>query len=119
MKNQITNTKSLSMKIWNKLKTSRWGTILPCAILIALFIAPSAFAAAPTTGSDAGWTSIINFIRPWVGRLGGLVMVIGAIMFGLGWQRDDAEGKTRGIQTFVGGAIVTAAGAAWTTFVPA
>jgi hypothetical protein len=37
-------------------------------------------------------------------------------MFGLGWQRDDADGKTRGIQVAIGGAIVFAVGFMTETF---
>ncbi len=63
--------------------------------------------------SDAGtdaWTNVMNFIIPWIGRLGGAVMLIGGIMFGLAFKNDDADGKTRGIQTLIAGAIVVAVG---------
>ena len=43
-------------------------------------------------------------------------MLIGGIMFGLGFKNDDADSKTRGVQTLVAGAIVIAVGAGYTTF---
>ena len=38
-------------------------------------------------------------------------MLVGGVMFALGWQREDAEGKTRGLQTLMAGAMVMALGA--------
>ena len=47
-------------------------------------------------------------MKTWVTRLGGVVMFVGGIMFGLGWKSDDAEQKSRGVSTIIGGAIVIA-----------
>jgi hypothetical protein len=60
--------------------------------------------------ADDMWGTVTGFISEWIPRLGGAIVVIGLIMFGLGWQREDAEGKTRGIQVAIGGAIVAAVG---------
>jgi len=73
----------------------------------------------PAAGDDAvaRWNAVIGFLVPWIGRLGGVVMLLGGIMFGLGFKNDDADGKTRGLQTLVAGAIVIAVGSGYTTFV--
>jgi len=65
---------------------------------------------------DALWTTISGLIETWVTRLGAVVMFIGGVMFGLGWKNDDAEQKSRGIQTLIAGAIVAAVAALTTTF---
>jgi len=61
------------------------------------------------TGADAMWTQIQTLIGTWVTRLGGVVIFIGLIMFGLGWKNEDADARARGVQTIIAGAIVTAA----------
>ena len=68
------------------------------------------------SGADGLWTTISGLVQTWVTRLGGVVMFIGAIMFGLGWKSDDAEQKSRGVSTIIAGAIVTAAAALTGTF---
>lgn len=59
-------------------------------------------------GAEQMWTTMTNLISKWVLRLGGVVVFVGGIMFALGWKSDDAEQKTRGIQTMVAGAMVAA-----------
>lgn len=43
--------------------------------------------------------------------LGSLVAVVGGIQTGVGFKDDNADGKTRGFQTLIGGAIIAAVGA--------
>lgn len=54
------------------------------------------------------WETMTDLISKWVLRLGGVVVFVGAIMFALGWKSDDADQKTRGVQTMVAGAMVAA-----------
>lgn len=58
--------------------------------------------------ADVMWASLTGLIEEWVTRLGGVVMFIGGVMFGLGWKSDDAEQKSRGISTIIAGGIVVA-----------
>lgn len=60
--------------------------------------------------AEQKWNTVINFIVPWITRLGGGVILIGAVEFGLAFKNDDAEGKTKGMRTIIAGAIVTAVG---------
>lgn len=62
------------------------------------------------------WDSIVNFILPWITRLGGVVILIGAVEFGLAFKDQDAEGKTRGMRTAIAGLIVTAVSASSSIF---
>lgn len=78
---------------------------LACVMIVVVMMCGTAFAA------DALWHTIANLIQTWVTRLGGVVMFVGGIMFGLGWKSDDAEQKSRGISTLIAGAIVIAVAA--------
>lgn len=60
------------------------------------------------SGADGLWNTVTNLIQTWVTRLGGVVMFVGGVMFGLGWKSDDAEQKSRGVSTLIAGAIVVA-----------
>jgi len=66
--------------------------------------------------ADELWTTVSDLIGTWVLRLGGVVMFVGGVMFGLGWKNDDAEQKSRGVQTMIAGAIVAALAAMVDTF---
>lgn len=63
-----------------------------------------------TPTAEDKWDTVIGFILPWITRLGGVVILIGAIEFGLAFKNDDAEGKTKGMRTIIAGCIVTAVG---------
>jgi len=73
-------------------------------------------AGASTIDANNAFTAVMDFLVPWIQKLGGVVMLIGGIMFGLGFKNDDADSKTRGVQTLVAGAIVIAVGAGYQTF---
>ena len=80
------------------------------AMMITVMMCGMAFAA------DALWNTISGLIQTWVTRLGGVVMFVGGVMFGLGWKSDDAEQKSRGISTIIAGAIVIAGAGLTGTF---
>lgn len=83
---------------------------IACVMMIAVMMCGTALAA------DALWNTIAGLIQTWVTRLGGVVMFVGGIMFGLGWKSDDAEQKSRGISTIIAGAIVVAVAGLTGTF---
>lgn len=95
--------KSVFMSIGQTM--NRKAAILAAVLLVAVAMSGTVFAA------DALWSTIANLIQTWVTRLGGVVMFVGGIMFGLGWKSDDAEQKSRGISTIIAGAIVIAVAA--------
>jgi hypothetical protein len=82
---------------------------IPMIALVALavfVVLPDTVFAATT--ADIMWDSMVVMIKTWVGRLGGVVMFVGGVMFGLGWKNDDAEQKSRGVSTLIAGVIVIA-----------
>ena len=94
---------SLKKKVYDFLKKNN--------MKIILFADPGKSSGGGTTtasGADGLWNTISTLIQTWVTRLGGVVMFVGGVMFGLGWKSDDAEQKSRGVSTLIAGAIVVA-----------
>lgn len=52
--------------------------------------------------------AFITFICDWLMKIGGIVAMIGGVLFALGWQREDAEGKSRGLMTMMAGFMLVA-----------
>lgn len=88
--------KSLSKKVVSTFN------IVFCSFILST---NSVHAAGSNTSSIDGF---ITFICDWLLKIGGVVALIGAVMFALGWQRDDAEGKSRGLMTMMAGFMVVA-----------
>lgn len=100
----------------------KYSTIIACFMVLLVMASGTVFATGGGTGgttaggADTMWVLITNLIKTWVTRLGGVVMFIGGVMFGMGWKSDDAEQKSRGVSTIVAGAIVVAVAAITGTF---
>lgn len=108
---EMRNTMSGKAQSFGMMLNKNASRITVC-MLVAAMMCSTVFA----SGADGLWTTISGLVQTWVTRLGGVVMFIGAIMFGLGWKSDDAEQKSRGVSTIIAGAIVTAAAALTGTF---
>ena len=78
------------------------------AVMMAASMIGRVALAAPDGGADAMWATIVDIVTKWIFRLGGVVVFIGLIMFALGWKSEDAEQKTRGMQTVIAGVMVAA-----------
>ncbi|MDE7295516.1 MAG: hypothetical protein K2N72_13920 [Oscillospiraceae bacterium] len=92
-----------------KLMTTRAGK--------AMLVVPAAMSACTVTASAEDATAqgmidgIMGILGPGIIGLGTLVAVVGGIQTGVGFKDDNADGKTRGFQTLIGGAIIAAVGA--------
>lgn len=91
---------------------NRHAAVITCLLMIGIMAHGMVYA----DDSETLWTTIAEQIQTWVTRLGGVVMFVGGITFGLGWKSDDAEQKSRGIQTMIAGGIVIAVAALSGTF---
>lgn len=89
--------------------------MLRFSLLLSSMLSPIAVSSA-SGGADTQWQNFIDFIVPWITRLGGVVFLIGAVEFGLAFKNDDAEGKTKGVRTVIAGCIVIAVGLSSGTF---
>lgn len=95
------NNLAVKIKNLNKKVVSTFNIILSSFILSTTQV----HAAGSNTSSIDGF---ISFICDWLLKIGGVVALIGAVMFALGWQREDAEGKSRGLMTMMAGFMVVA-----------
>lgn len=83
----------------------------------AALVLPMAVSACTITASAEGADAqgmidaIMAVLGPGVIALGSIVAVVGGIQTGVGFKDDNADGKTRGFQTLIGGAIIAAVGA--------
>lgn len=96
--------KNTISKVTRKVYDMKWK--LMALVTPLLLTAGTAYA----TTADDKWNAVIGFLLPWISRLGGVVILIGAIEFGLAFKNDDAEGKTKGLRTVIAGCIVLAVG---------
>lgn len=89
--------------------------VLAVTTLYAMSIITTVYAFADGTGGTGAdvnpeetFNKVITFFANWIGRIGLVVAFVGGVMFGLAFKSDDAEGKTRGLQTLAAGFIVFA-----------
>lgn len=96
-------------KVTNWIKAK--ATEIKSKTIRAALLAYATFAPVNVVGAaEDKWNAVIDFLLPWIQRLGGVVILIGAIEFGLAFKSDDAEGKTKGLRTVIAGCIVFAVG---------
>lgn len=91
------------LKIKNNVKQKL--TILSGSILSTFILLNNRVLAASNTSSI---DSFINFACDWLTKIGGVIALVGGVMFALGWQREDAEGKSRGLMTLMAGFMLVA-----------
>lgn len=91
-----------------KVLTKKWGKYL---LVLPVVISLCTLTVSAETDPDTFINKIIELLKTWIPRLGGLVIVVGGIQLGLGFKDDNQDGKTRGMQCMIGGAIVAAIGA--------
>lgn len=73
-------------------------------------------AAAGTVDATNAFNKVMEILVPWIQKLGGVVMFVGGIMFALGTKNDDADSKTRGVNTLIAGAMVIGVATAYPVF---
>lgn len=97
--------------------TNATGRAMNTRLGRAALVVPMAISACTITASAEGADAqgmidaIMGVLGPGVIALGSLVAVVGGIQTGVGFKDDNADGKTRGFQTLIGGAIIAAVGA--------
>jgi len=100
-----------------KQRYSKFAAMIIVMAFTTFFLSANVFASGAGVDANNAFNGVMQFLVPWIQKLGGVVMLIGGIMFGLGFKNDDADSKTRGVQTLVAGAIVIAVGAGYQTFI--
>ncbi len=72
--------------------------------------------AASGGSADSSFTTVINFFVKWIGRIGGVVAFVGAVMFALAIKNNDAEAKQSALLTMIAGFVAAAVAAASSMF---
>ena len=85
------------------------GIIVVC-LMVCVLLCGTVFA------TDTLWTTLSGVLEKWIKRLGGVVMLVGGIMFGTGWMSDDPSRRTTGLNVMVSGGIIIAVAALTSTF---
>ena len=98
---------------FGKLMSKKIGRTVFTGIIFAPMM--GAYVAADAGNGSGGLDTsmiktILGYVEDGVKIIGGVVIAVGAVQFGISWKDDDSSGKTRGLQTMVGGAIVEAVG---------
>lgn len=101
--------KKISSKMFSRLCGLATG-----ASIIALNITPMY---AAQVGTDKLEGFINDFIVPWLTLIGGVVALVGGVMFALSWQREDAEGKSKGLMTIMAGFMIVGISQATNIFI--
>lgn len=51
---------------------------------------------------------VTDFIQPWMIGIGSVIAIVGGVQFALGFQREDPEGKSKGLMTVMAGCMLGA-----------
>lgn len=112
MNKNETKTKAMSEKVQSVgLFLNKYSKQIAFCMMVCVLLSTTAFATTGGGTAESLWSEVADLIETWVMRFGGVVMFVGVVMFGLGWQSNDASQKNQGVGTFVGGAIIAAAAA--------
>lgn len=84
-------------------------------ISLAVLLTPSMVYA--NTSTQQLDTLIEQNIVPWVQKGGMVIGFVGALMFAAGWRNDDADSKSRGINTLISGFMIAGIATAYKSFV--
>ena len=66
--------------------------------------------------ADSSFKTVIEFFVKWIGRIGGVVAFVGAVMFALAIKNNDAEAKQSALLTMIAGFVAAAVAAASSMF---
>lgn len=98
-----------AINVTGKLMSTKAGKAM-LAVPMAMAACTVVASAADGTDAQKMMDEIMKALKPGVVALGSLIAVVGGIQTGVAFKDDNPDGKTRGFQTLVGGAIVAAVG---------
>ncbi|MBD5445331.1 MAG: hypothetical protein HDR29_07250, partial [Lachnospiraceae bacterium] len=84
-----------------KLMTKKTGKVL---VTLPLALSACTITAYAANDADSMLAEIETILKDWIPKLGMMLVAVGGIQLAIGFKDDDTTGKTRGMQTIVGGA---------------
>ncbi len=114
MKNTNTKWKERMGKVLNFVKIKK-ALLTAYAVAFMVDLNTMSVGATGTTGTspttaDDMWTNFVDFLTPWVQRIGGAIAFIGVISFAEGYFTDQADHKQKGIKGVIAGCMIFAIG---------
>lgn len=106
-KNKNNATKAVAAMPAAKTRNKVLGFLKTHRRLIFYCVYFSVICCTPVFASEK-WQQVTGQVGDWIQKLGGVVCGLGGIMFALGFKNDDADQKTRGLQTMVAGGLTAA-----------
>lgn len=79
-----------------------------CELIPSIHAHAEGEASGGTVNAETGWNNVIKFFVTWIGRIGGVVAFVGAVMFALSIKNNDAEQKQQGLLTMIAGFVAFA-----------
>lgn len=104
MKKELTTVKT---NLEKKVKETAVKMVLTINTIIMSILISSTRVYAVSSNTNS-IDQFIDFICDWLQKIGGIVALVGGVIFALGWQREDAEGKSRGLMTLMAGFMLVA-----------
>lgn len=100
MEKNMKNLKKYLCKSYEKYKRSFFAIH---TALITFIISTNTIYAESNTGAI---DNFVTYITDWMVKIGGVIGLIGGVMFCAGWMRDDADGKYRGLMVVMAGFMI-------------
>lgn len=97
MEENMKNLKKCLCKSYDKYKKAYLAVH---TAMIAFVISANIVYAESNTGAI---DNFVTYLTDWMVKIGGVVALIGGVMFCAGWTRDDADGKYRGLMVVMAG----------------
>ena len=78
--------------------------------------APAAGTGGTGSTADSSFKTVIEFFVKWIGRVGGVIAFVGAIMFALAIKNNESDSKQNALLTMIAGFVAAAVAAASNMF---
>ena len=97
-----------SLKNKKVLKTITTLAVAAAMLAVCTIVASAAGGGGGGNNAEGAYQTVIGFFVTWIRRLGAIIALIGAIIFGLSIKNKDPDQKETGLSTMIAGFVVVA-----------